>query len=369
MCPYNRPVPYRDNPAGFVRTVTGDISPAELGIALPHEHLLLTRYQWRREAGLPLPAIGDDPRSHQPITLETSGWVRRHGRHPDEPNLTDEAVATAEALRFVAAGGATLVDATNSDLGRNPGALVRIADGTGLNIVMGAGHYLGSYHPLDMDTRTEDDIVTEIVNDVTIGAGGTGIRSGIIGEIGLEHPMSPNERKSLRAATRAQRLTGAPLLVHPGRHPQSPFDAAQVISDAGGDLSRTVIAHIDRTLFTIDDMCRLAETGVYLEFDLFGQESSYYQYAQIDMPNDATRIDHLIALTQGGFGDQLLISQDICRKTSLVSWGGWGYAHILENVVPLMQRKGMTGAAIDNLLIANPARMLSFAAPENDPRA
>ncbi len=354
-------MPYREDPSGYVRTVTGDIAPAELGITLPHEHLLLTRYRWRRAAGLPLPDIGNDPRSHQPITLETSAWVRRYGKHPDEPNLTDEQVAIREASRFVAAGGRTIVDATNTDLSRDPGALVRIGAATGLNIVMGAGHYLGSYHPLDMDTRTADELADEIVRDITIGADGTAIRSGIIGEVGLEHPMTPNERKSLRAAARAQRLTGAPLLIHPGRDRRSPFDAVEVVRDAGGDLSHTVIAHIDRTLFSLDDMSRLAETGVYLEFDLFGQESSYYQYAPIDMPNDATRVDYLIALLEAGFGDRLLISQDICRKTSLVTWGGWGYAHILENVVPIMRRKGITEVDIDRLLIHNPARMLTFA--------
>jgi phosphotriesterase-related protein len=151
------------------------------------------------------------------------------------------------------------------------------------------------------------------------------------------------------------------LLVHPGRHAQSPFDVVEAVRDAGGDLRRTVIAHIDRTLFDRAEMRRLAETGVYLEFDLFGQESSHYQYAPIDMPNDAMRIDHLRDLFEAGFGARLLISQDICRKTSLVTWGGWGYGHIIANVVPVMLRKGMTPRQVDMLLIDNPARMLAFA--------
>ena len=354
---------YRNDPTGFVRTVSGDVAPGTLGITLPHEHLLLTRYRWLREAGLPLPDVGDDPRSHQPISLETSGWIRRSGRHPDEPNLTDEAVALAEARLYLEVGGGAIVDATNTDLARDPAALARIGDLTGLHIVMGSGHYLGSYHPLDMDARTESDLCAEIVRDIEEGAEGTDIRSGIIGEVGVEHPMTPNERKSLRAAALAQRTTGAPLLVHPGRHPTSPFDVVGVVRDAGGDLGRTVIAHIDRTLFDRAEMRRLAETGVYLEFDLFGQESSFYQYAPIDMPNDAMRIDHLMHLFEAGFGEQLLISQDICRKTSLVTWGGWGYGHIISNVVPVMLRKGRKPPQVDRLLIDNPARMLTFAPP------
>jgi phosphotriesterase-related protein len=109
-------------------------------------------------------------------------------------------------------------------------------------------------------------------------------------------------------------------------------------------------------------MVELARTGCYLEFDLFGQESSYYPLAQIDMPNDATRVDHLRRLIDEGFGERLLIAHDICRKTSLVAYGGDGYAHILENVVPLMHRKGMTQPQIDAILLHNPARVLAMAA-------
>lgn len=352
---------YLDEPAGHVRTVQGDLAPGELGVTLAHEHLLLTRYRWRREAGLPLPDVGDDPRSREPISLATSDWIRRYGKHSDEPNLTDEAVAIEEANRFAELGGRTMVDATNTDLARDPNALVRIAEATGLKIVMGSGHYLGSYHPLDMAERDEDALVAEIVADIEEGAEGTTVRSGLIGEIGVEYPMSADERKSLRAAARAQRATGSPLLVHPGRDARSPFEVVEEVKGAGGDPARTVIAHIDRTLFDRSEMKQLAGHGVYLEFDLFGQESSFYQYAPIDMPNDAMRIDHLMHLEAAGFGERLLVSQDICRKTCLVTWGGWGYGHILANVVPVMRRKGMSAASIDRLLIENPARMLTFA--------
>jgi len=137
----------------------------------------------------------------------------------------------------------------------------------------------------------------------------------------------------------------------------------EVVIEAGGDPSRTIVGHLDRTLFDREAMRRLGATGCHLEFDLFGQESSFYQYAAIDMPNDATRIDHLVWLSDQGFGDRLLVSQDICRRTCLVTWGGWGYAHILENVVPLMKRKGMTESWIERLLGTNPARILALAPP------
>jgi phosphotriesterase-related protein len=78
------------------------------------------------------------------------------------------------------------------------------------------------------------------------------------------------------------------------------------------------------------------------------------------MPNDGTRIDYLSALFEAGFGSRLLISQDICTKIHLTRFGGEGYTHILENVTPMMERKGLGKAEIRMLCVDNPARMLTL---------
>jgi phosphotriesterase-related protein len=348
---------------GKVQTVLGDVEPSALGVTLTHEHLLIRFGRWHREAGIEPDREGTrDPRDRTPIALDNVGWVRRHGGANTENSLLDDIeVAIEEAQRYRDAGGGAIVDATNPDLARDPDGLRRIAEATGLHIVMGAGHYVNANHPLDMDGRTEEDLFAEMRDDVTEGCDGTAIKAGIIGEIGLEAPMHPNERKVLRAAARASRATGAALLIHPGRDTDAPLEAMRVVLDAGGDAERTIVGHIDRTLFDQQDMIELARSGCYVEFDLFGQESSYYSLSPIDMPNDARRIDHLQRLIAEGFGDRLLIAQDICRKTSLVRYGGEGYAHIPENVVPIMKRKGMTEEEIDAILIHNPARILTMA--------
>ncbi|MBM3139219.1 MAG: aryldialkylphosphatase [Chloroflexi bacterium] len=354
---------------GRVRTVLGDVDPATLGRTMTHEHLLIGFGRWRREAGILAgsapPAL---PELAGPLTWENSGLARRRG-HPDNSALDDVDLAVSEALRFMRAGGGAIVDATNPDLTRNPHALRAIAERTGLHVVMGCGHYVHGHHPLDMDARTVDALVAEIVEDVTRGADGTEIRAGVIGEIGSEYPMVPNEVRALGAAARASRITGAALLIHPGRDPRAPLETVRVVVEAGGATERTIVGHLDRTLFDPADMLALARTGCYLEWDLFGDESSYYALAPIDMPNDATRIDHLRRLIAEGFGERLLVAQDICRKTSLCRYGGLGYAHILENVVPIMRRKGMSEDEIEAILVRNPARVLALAAPAPDPAA
>jgi phosphotriesterase-related protein len=186
------------------------------------------------------------------------------------------------------------------------------------------------------------------------------VRPGIIGEIGLVWPMHPDEIKVLRAAAMAQQKTGLVLTVHPGRDPAAPLEAIRVIEESGGDPRRTIIDHLERTVFDRDDYLALAKTGCYLEFDLFGLESSYYPMADIDMPNDAMRVKMIAALAERGHIDQVLVSLDIDTRARLIRYGGEGYAHIIKNVVPIFRRKGFSPSDIAQILERSPQRALTI---------
>jgi phosphotriesterase-related protein len=226
---------------------------------------------------------------------------------------------------------------------------------------MGSGYYEAAYHPEEIEELDETALAERISRDITEGVDGTGIRSGIIGEVGLGWPVKSAETRVLRAAGLAQQKTGAAVWIHPGRDPQAPLGAIRELQDAGCDPERIVMCHIDRTLFDLEPMRELAGTGCYLEFDLFGQESSFYPMAPIDMPNDATRIDYLMGLLEAGFGARLLVAQDICTKLHLTRYGGESYSHILENVLPMMERKGMAKHEIEAICVQNPREVLTFA--------
>jgi len=270
-------------------------------------------------------------------------------------------------MHFKLAGGNSIVELSNIGLARDPEALARISRATGLNIIMGSGYYQAASHGPEMDAKTEDEITEEIVRDITVGVGNTGIRSGIIGEVGCSWPLTDNERKSLRASARAQRLTGAPLNVHPGHSEEAPMEIIKILSDAGADIGRTVIDHMERTLRNPDNRVELAKTGCYLEYDTFGREG-YFQRRHVgggtrivvDMPNDTQRINEIIELIDRGYLKQLLISHDICRKDKLRAYGGWGYDHILRNVLLVLHDKGMTEEQIHTILVDNPKRLLTF---------
>ena len=341
----------------FVRTVLGDKSPEELGVTLPHEHLLIDLKRIFVEPT----KTNEKAMASKPVALENLGWIRiNYSRNLDNIGLYDEQTTIEEALKYKKAGGGCIVETTGVCQGRDPIALARIAHATGLNVVMGAGYYVDSFHPPDMNERGEDEIVEEIVRDVTVGVGDSGVRSGIIGEIGCSWPLTQNEKKVLRAAARAQRRTGAAMTIHPGRNPMAPLEILNVIGEAGGDIKRTIIGHLDRTIFDLRALKQLAETGCYLEYDMFGLESTYYPFGPIDLPNDGKRVEFIIYLISEGHLDQVLVSHDIAFKTCLTRYGGHGYAHILQNVVPLMRRKGVKEKQINNILVQNPRRVLTF---------
>ena len=157
------------------------------------------------------------PFGTNPLTLENLHLARQGKRIKDNSVLGDEATSIAEALEFKKNGGSTIVDVTSIGIGRDPLALRRLANSTGLNIVMGGGWYQKAYHPADMDQRTAEDMANEIIGDITTGVGDTGIRSGIIGEVGINgDPLTANEIKSLQASARASRATGAAISLHYG---------------------------------------------------------------------------------------------------------------------------------------------------------
>ena len=285
--------------AGQAQTVLGPIAAEDMGITLPHEHLLIDFTVMFKEPESERGAGARPPAGAASTT--SAGCAGTSARISTTSGSSTSSVARDELLLYRAAGGRTVVDPTNRGLSRDPLALARLARATGLNIVMGSGYYVAASHPPDMDAKTVDDVAREIVADLTAGVGDTGVRAGFIGEIGTTWPWTANERKVVRAAVLAQRETGAPLMIHPGRHERLPLEIVDFIRREGADLGRTIMCHIERTIVDPAVLLELAATGVYLEYDLFGLETSYYPYnPAFDMPNDGERMRQILFLIERG---------------------------------------------------------------------
>jgi len=345
---------------GKAQTVLGAIEGESLGITSCHEHILWDLSVIFREPD----SARDKELAHQPVQMANLYWIRANP-HSNVDNLLqkDERLAIKELLPFKNAGGSTIVELTQNGMSRNPMGLARIARATGINIVMGSGYYIGRSHPEDMDSKTEEDIAQEIANDITVGVGDTGIRSGIIGEIGCSAPLTNNERKVLRASAMAQRQTGAPMNVHPSMSDELVMENIKILKDAGADLSRVAISHVDGFEYSSSTRRKILEEGCYVSYDGFGQ--LIYHFLVMDRVlnghSDIQRIDDIIQMIEEGYINQILIAQDFCFKSCLAAYGGYGYAHILNNLLPFMRAKGITEESIHTLLVENARRFLEFA--------
>ena len=353
-----------DDMAGMIQTVTGPISPEKLGVTLTHEHLLIDATALLRP---PAEASAREMcyRPVEPESAETLAYLRAYAMPNINVRLLDVSTAIEEAMLYKQYGGDSLVDTTSIGIARDPVALARISRATGLNIIMGASYYVHFAHPADMDSRSQDDLTEQIVRDVTEGVDGTGIKSGVIGEVGCSWPLNDNERKVLRASGRAQRLTGAPLSIHPGRDESAPSEVLDILGEVGADMDHTIMGHIERTVFHQDVLKEVAEGGCYVEWDLFGNERSYYDDGVVvrDLPSDATRMDQIAWLASQGYGDKILIAHDLAHRYRLIKYGGHGYCYILAHIVPRMRSRGFSEELIHKILVDNPKAALTFSKP------
>jgi phosphotriesterase-related protein len=337
---------------GRAQSVLGLVDPVTLGPTLMHEHLLL---DIRPPAMRALADQGPE------ITL-CNCFALNYGRRkaPRNLRLACEATATAELRDMTALGGRTVVELTVGGLEPRPEGLARIARESGATIIMGAGYYVDDYLEGPVRERSVEDFAREMIDQVQLGAWDSEVRAGILGEIGCQAPWTALERRVMAGALLAMEETGAALNVHPGRDPDQPQEVADFVRAHGADPARVIISHIDRTIFDEPRLLRLADSGVVIEFDLFGQENAFYAWADIDMPNDAQRLRMIRALIARGHLERVVISHDICYQTRLSRFGGHGYGHIFENVVPMMRARGFSEAEIEAILVGNPRRLLTF---------
>jgi phosphotriesterase-related protein len=317
----------RDLPASDanqkVITVRGPIPPADLGITLSHDHLLIDAFKLFGEAS------------------GSYAWI-----------MDDEDVAIAEVQRFKAAGGGAIADPTNVGIGRNPAALRRISEATGVHIVMGAGWYRERAYPSYIYEEMPDSLADRLVQDLLVGVDGTDIRAGFIGEIGTERgTISPAQERVFRAAGRAHRRTGCPILTHTTHFGELALEQLDLLAEEGVPAQRVIISHLgDRV--GIKWWLPIAQRGAWLSIDNLGFVSGY---APLEV-----RADNVAALCREGLVGQIMLSNDLCLIDQMAAFGGPGYDNVIRNFVPLLRQRQVSDADIQEMLIGNPARAFAY---------
>jgi phosphotriesterase-related protein len=308
-----------------VQTVRGPIGPGGLGFTLPHEHTAISLWH---------------------IANRWDYWELRG----DEPVIIDE------LRRFAAAGGSGLVDLTLPGVGRDPAWLVGLSEATGLHIVMGAGWYREAYYPTEalVDRRSVDDLGDEIVRDATDGVDGSGVRAGIIGEIGTDKPwLSAQEERVHRAAARAARRTGLAITTHAVQS-RVGLDQLTVFEAEGADLSRVVIGHAD-SYPDVAYHLAIVERGASVEFDFLGMS-----FTPRERHGEGRIVESICDLLARGHVERILLSQDVCHDSQLTRYGGNGYTYLVDTFLPRLREAGVSDDEIRTITVDNPRRLLTI---------
>ncbi|MFB4315540.1 phosphotriesterase [Actinomadura sp. 21ATH] len=344
-----------------VMTVTGPAPAAGLGLTLTHEHL------WNDVRG----AVGEpaDPALRflrDARTTPELAWLLRENPYSclDHCVLDDTGAMLEDLLAFASSGGGTIVDVTPPGLGRDPLVLRSLAERSGLRIVMGSGWYLEAYHPPHLASSTEEELAAGLVAEFAGGADGTGVRPGVIGEIGVSPDFTPAEHLALRAAARAQRETGVPLYVHlPGWRRRAHEVLDIVLGEYGVPPGAVVLCHMDPSGGDPAYQNAVADRGVWLEFDMIGMPYRYPGEGQSPAPHETARA--VAGLIERGHGRRLLLSHDVFLKGMLTRYGGNGFRYVPALFLNRLAELGVPAGDAADLLRGNPARLFESAATKS----
>lgn len=341
--------------ARVVHTVRGPIDPADLGVTLAHEHLWMDSTPLLAVHGYRATDAGD----WDAAVAAEARW--NPGTHPDNYRLTDVDAAVEELAPFVRAGGRSVVELTPPALGRDPLRVREIAERSGVHVVLGAGQYLEPVHEPWVASASQAQIRDRLLVEVGDGIDGTGIRPGIFGEIGTSDPVRPGEARVLRAVAAASAASGLAISVH--LHPWGHEGPAvlDLLVSAGAMPERVILGHLNTAIDCPDQLRALSDHGATLGFDLFGFDHSLLGPGRWP-PSDRDVAATIAALVDDGYADRIVLGQDVGVRTRLRRWGGWGYAHLLEHVVPVMRELGIGDDALGAMLVRAPARLLAVPA-------
>jgi phosphotriesterase-related protein len=299
----------------LIRTVTGDLAAVQ-GRVLAHEHLQID-------------------------LSAQKGPANRIGQAEEEAVVDD--LLDAKAL-----GLAAITDLSAPDWGRDPIALRRISEQSGIAVVCATGFYWDPFPRIAIE-GTPEELRDIMIAEIETGIGDTGVRCGVV-KVGTNRgePDALAERV-FRAAAAAALATGAPVITHTSSPDQAAWHV-RVLERAGMDLSRVLISHMGAAR-DVGALVALARAGVLMGVDKVSFPKG---------PNNDQLADLVRDACARGLERQLILSSDIARRTLLRRYGGRGYGTVLADFVPMLLRRGLEPAQIETMLHDNPVRLLTL---------
>lgn len=312
-----------------IETVRGPVDAEAFGMCLPHEHTFI-----------------DLVRIHPTQLLAYDFQLL------DARLVTEEVarfVTAVEASTFAAAGRPGLVELTSGPrMGRDPLALRRLAEQLDLNVVMSCGWYREPWFEPDLERRPIRDLCATLVSEIEHGVDGTGVRPGIIGELGTDRDfVSPAEERVLRAAARAHHQTGLTITLH-ARASKVALEQIDILREERIEPHRIIAGHTD-SIHEADYHEALARLGVWVEFDTVRGKVPY---------TVERSVRYVLEARGRGYLSQVLISGDVCALSHLNAYGGTGYDYIPATFVARLRDAGVSEEELWMLFVTNPRRAL-----------
>lgn len=319
---------------GEVQTFRGTVSPDDLGTTLIHEHVFVGHPEL--DVNLPHPEWCED------LAIET-------------------AVEGLERLWDL--GVRTVVDLTVLGLGRDVARVRRVADQVRMHLVASTGYYTADVLPAYFHTHGPgllidgpDPLIELFVRDIEEGIAETGVRAGMLKVVTDRQGMTPDVRRVMTAAAEAHLRTSVPITTHTHAPTQNGRDQLAFFRERGVAPERLIIGHSGDSQ-DLDYLRELMDAGATIGMDRFGME-----HVLPDEPRVAT----VLALLREGYADRMVLSHDAAffSRVTPPSWRArhapnWHMENISRRVVPRLLSAGATEDDIHQLLVVNPARLLT----------
>jgi phosphotriesterase-related protein len=345
-------------PLARVNTVCGPIAATDLGMTLMHEHLVV---DWTKRMGEP--PEGEARQQYHARVDASMHWLLADNPACclDNARFDDMESMVEELGNFAAAGGRTIVECSNADIGRDPLALREISKKSGLNIIMGSGWYVHAFHDAEQTVLGVDALCKQLIAEFEDGADDTGIKPGIIGEIGVSPLFTEGERIRLRAAARAQRQLKVPMLIHmPGWQRRAHEVLDIVLKEEGVASEAVVLCHMDPSGEDVEYQRAVAARGVWLEFDMIGMPNYYPGEGQSPSPDQTAKA--ISGLVRDGHAARILLSHDLAMKSMWTRNGGNGVGYIPRLFLSRLERHGVSLSAAADMMTVNPFQLFSVSA-------
>ncbi|MEV0222308.1 hypothetical protein [Streptomyces sp. NPDC050704] len=169
-----------------------------------------------------------------------------------------------------------------------------------------------------------------------------------IGEVGCDKwYISAAEERSLRAAARAQRASGAAVHTHAARWPVG-LPQLDLLTSEGADPARVAIGHCD-TVTAPGYAEQIARRGAYVGVDTINTDHA----GEVDR-----RVRMVLDLVRAGYIDNILLSHDVCLISQLRAHGGGGYGFVHTRFREQLLAAGLDAGEFEHITTANPARLL-----------